>query len=77
MTTTSGDSENLLTLPEVAEILRRTPRQLRWMRTQGTGPRSANLAGRIMYREGDVKQWIAEQFAAEEPGDERGTAVGA
>lgn len=52
----------LLTLSEVAKRLRRSEAQLRWMRHNGTGPRSAKLAGRVMYRRGDVERWIDEQF---------------
>lgn len=58
----------LLTLAEVADRLRRSPAQLRWMRHNGTGPKSAKLAGRIMYREDDVEKWIDDQFDAERVG---------
>lgn len=57
---------NLLTLDEVAEMLRKTPAQLRWMRHNGTGPRSAKLGGRILYRELDVLDWIEAAFADED-----------
>jgi predicted DNA-binding transcriptional regulator AlpA len=53
---------NLLTLQEVAEMLRKTPAQLRWMRHSGTGPRSAKIGGRVMYREQDVIDWINQAF---------------
>jgi len=52
-----------MTLNEVADVLRRTPAQLRWMRHNGTGPKSAKLAGRVMYRRRDVLRWIDDQFA--------------
>ena len=65
--TTQPPLPRLLTLNEVAEILRKTPAQMRWMRHQGTGPRSAKIAGRILYREQDVTDWINAQF---EQGDE-------
>ncbi len=55
----------LLTLDEVAEMLRKTPAQMRWMRHNGTGPRSAKLGGRVVYREQDVLDWIDAAFAAE------------
>lgn len=55
----------LLTLDEVAEILRKSPAQMRWMRHNGTGPRAARLGGRIMYREKDVIDWVNAAFEAE------------
>ena len=67
MTTTSHNPTaanplNLKTLDEVAEMLRKTPAQMRWMRHNGTGPRSAKLGGRVMYREQDVLDWINAAF---------------
>ncbi|WP_152273741.1 helix-turn-helix transcriptional regulator [Arthrobacter koreensis] len=52
----------LLTLDEVAEMLRKSPAQMRWMRHNGTGPRSARLGGRIVYREADVIEWVNQAF---------------
>lgn len=52
----------LLTLDEVAEILRKTPAQCRWMRHTGAGPKSAKLAGRLVYREQDVIDWVNQAF---------------
>lgn len=52
----------LLTIHEVGDMLRKSPAQLRWMRHQGTGPRSAKLGGRVMYREQDVIDWINAAF---------------
>lgn len=52
----------LLTLREVAELIRRPEAQLRWMRHNGTGPRSGKLAGRVMYRQSDVERWISDAF---------------
>ncbi len=56
-------STRLMTLPEVADRLRRSEAQLRWMRTQKQGPKSAKIAGRVMYREDEVEGWIDAQFA--------------
>lgn len=58
-------SQRLLTLAEVAERLRRSPAQLRWMRHNGTGPRSAKIAGRAMYLEADIDRYIEQAFADE------------
>lgn len=55
----------LLTIDEVAQMLRKTPSQVRWMRNSGTGPMSAKLGGRIMYREQDVVDWVNQAFEAE------------
>lgn len=54
---------DLLTLEEVAELLRKSPAQLRWMRHNGSGPKSAKIAGRVMYRRADVVAWVDAQFA--------------
>lgn len=52
----------LLTLTEAAEHLRKSPAQLRWMRHNGTGPRSAKIGGRVMYREQDITDYINQAF---------------
>ncbi len=56
---------DLMTLAEVAEYLRKTPAQLRWMRHNGSGPKSAKLGGRVMYRRQDVDDWIKAAFDRE------------
>ncbi|MEW1807920.1 helix-turn-helix domain-containing protein [Pseudarthrobacter sp. NPDC080039] len=55
---------DLLTLEEVAELLRKSPAQIRWMRHNGCGPRAAKIGGRVMYRRADVVAWVEAQFAA-------------
>ena len=52
----------LMTLSEVAERIRRSEAQLRWMRHNKSGPPSAKIAGRVMYRCSDVERWIDAQF---------------
>lgn len=52
----------LLTLNEVAAILRKTPAQIRWMRHNRTGPPAAKIGGRVMYREQDLYEWINKAF---------------
>ena len=54
---------NLLTLEEAANLLRKTPAQLRWMKHAGTAPRSAKIGGRIMFKESDLDQYIEAAFA--------------
>ncbi len=58
-------SDRLLFIDEVAERLRRSPSQIRWMITQRTGPRHAKIAGRIVFRESDVEKYIDDAFADE------------
>lgn len=55
----------LLTLEEVAEMVRKSPAQMRWLRHNSRGPRSAKIGGRVMYREQDVIDWIDAAFEAE------------
>lgn len=64
-------SAPLMTVPEVAEFLRRSPSQIRWMRHQGTGPRSAKIAGRIMYRRDEVEAWVEQQFELDQSSSAR------
>jgi len=52
----------LLTVDEVAVMLRRSPAAVRYMRHAGTGPKSAKVAGRVMYREDDVDAYINAAF---------------
>lgn len=56
----------LLTLEEVAELLRKSPAQMRWLRHNQRGPRSARVGGRILYREQDVMDWVNAAFDAED-----------
>lgn len=56
----------LLTLDEVAEMLRKSPAQMRWLRHNSRGPRCAKIGGRVMYRELDVIDWVNAAFDAEE-----------
>ena len=53
---------DLLTLEEAAELLRTSPATLRWWRHAGTGPKSAKLGRRVVYRRADVERWVDAQF---------------
>lgn len=53
----------LMFIDEVAERLRRSPSQIRWMITNGTAPKSAKIGGRICFRESDVEAFIDAAFA--------------
>lgn len=57
--------DKLLFIPEVAERLRRSPDQIRWMLTQGTAPKHAKIAGRIVFKSSDVEAFIEDAFATE------------
>lgn len=56
----------LLTLDEAADLLRKSPAQLRWMRHNGSGPKSGKIGGRVMYRERDLIDWVDSAFDAQD-----------
>ncbi|MGR6899773.1 MULTISPECIES: helix-turn-helix domain-containing protein [Glutamicibacter] len=53
-------------IEEAAEFLRVPVSTLRYWRHLGTGPRSARIGGRVMYRQADLEAWLNEQFEKEE-----------
>lgn len=57
---------DLMTMDEVSEFVRIPVSTLRFYRHKGTGPKSAKIGGRIMYRRTDVEAWLDAAFAAEE-----------
>lgn len=56
----------LCLIEEAAEFLRVPVATLRYWRHMGTGPKSARLGGRIVYKTVDLENWIDEQFEKEE-----------
>jgi predicted DNA-binding transcriptional regulator AlpA len=50
--------DDLLTIAEVASIVRAPIATLRYWRNLGTGPRSFRLGRRVVYRAGDLQAWI-------------------
>lgn len=52
----------LLKVPEVAEMTGIPEATLRYWRHEKTGPRSAKLGRRVVYREDEVLAWIDAQF---------------
>lgn len=52
----------LCLIEEAAEFLRVPVATLRYWRHMGTGPKSARLGGRVMYKQVDLEAWINEQF---------------
>lgn len=59
---------HLMTLEEVADLLRKSPAQMRWLRHNSRGPRCAKIGGRVMYREQDVIDWVNAAFELEPGG---------
>jgi len=53
--------DDLLLLPEVAEITRRSVDTLRWLRHRGEGPQGFRMGRRVVFRRGVVMEWIAQQ----------------
>jgi predicted DNA-binding transcriptional regulator AlpA len=56
-------NQKLLRVPDVAELTGVSENTLRHWRHMGTGPKSARLGRRIVYRATDVEAWIEAQFA--------------
>lgn len=56
--------DELLTITEAADLLRSPVATLRYWRHLGTGPASFKIGRHVLYRKGDVFDWIDEQRAA-------------
>ncbi|MFH7324791.1 helix-turn-helix transcriptional regulator [Aeromicrobium sp. JJY06] len=56
--------DELLTTEEVAEIARTSPSTVHFWHTRGTGPRSAKIGRRRLYRRADVEAWLEAARAA-------------
>lgn len=61
------DPEELLTLSEVAEILRVPVNTLRWWRQIGAGPDFFKIGRHLVTTVGDVRRFIREQRRAQQP----------
>lgn len=59
-------AHQLRTLQEAAEFLRKSDAQLRWMVHNGSAPKSAKIAGRRMFRQADLDEFIEAAFADQE-----------
>ena len=57
--------DDLLLLPEVAEITRAPLSTVRYWRHIGFGPESFHLGRRVVYRACDVKSWLEQQRGAD------------
>ena len=60
--------DELLTISEVAAIVRAPIATLRYWRHLGTGPRSFRLGRRVVYRAADLRAWIDAQAGASDAG---------
>jgi len=56
----TDETEELLTTAEVALLARAPVSTVRYWRHLGVGPASFRLGRRVLYRRGDVRQWIDE-----------------
>lgn len=57
----------LLTLEEVAAVVRAPVATLRYWRHLGVGPEGFRLGRRVVYRPEDVDRWVADQQQAQAP----------
>jgi len=53
---------DLMRVEDVAQETGISVNTLRYWVTQGTGPKSAKVGRRRMYRRADVQAWLDEQF---------------
>jgi DNA-binding transcriptional MerR regulator len=56
-----ADDDPLLLIEEAAELTRRSPATLRWLRHRGEGPPAHRAGRRIYYRRSAVIQWLKDQ----------------
>jgi len=56
-----NSDDRLLTITEVADLLRKPVATLRWWRHNRTGPRSFKVGRDVRYRLSEVHAWIDEQ----------------
>jgi predicted DNA-binding transcriptional regulator AlpA len=50
----------LLTVEELAELIRKTPGAVHTMRHRGDGPPAVRIGKRVLFPVSGVEQWIAE-----------------
>jgi len=65
-------NDELLTISEVAAIVRAPVATMRYWRHLGTGPRSFRLGRRVVYRAGDLQAWIDAQARISNSGSPAG-----
>jgi predicted DNA-binding transcriptional regulator AlpA len=57
--------DDLLLLPEVAQLTRQSIDTLRWLRHRGEGPPGFRMGRRLVFRRAAVLEWIAAHEQAE------------
>ena len=55
------DHDDLLTITEVADLLRVPVATVRWWRHNRTGPRSFKIGRHVLYQRSDIAAYIAQQ----------------
>ena len=55
------DHDRLLTITEVADLVRKPVATMRWWRHIGEGPHSFKIGRDVRYRLSDVRAWIDQQ----------------
>ena len=63
--TSIDDSDELLTIPEVARIVRVPVATLRYWRYLGTGPHSFRVGRGVRYWRHDVHAWLRSQSSTD------------
>ncbi|MGP5032153.1 helix-turn-helix domain-containing protein [Glutamicibacter arilaitensis] len=58
----SATAFELKLIGEASEFLRVPVSTLRYWRQVGTGPQSARIGGRVMYKQIDLENWLNAQF---------------
>jgi excisionase family DNA binding protein len=53
---------DLITTPELAQLLRTPVKTLEHWRYTGKGPKHARLGKRTLYRRQDVEEWLTSAF---------------
>ena len=62
-----NDQDRLLTITEVADLLRKPVATPRWWRHTKTGPHSFKIGRDVRYRLADVHAWIDQQHDGGQP----------
>ena len=66
---TPHTGDELLTMQEVADVVRVPVATLRYWRHLGTGPRSFRIGRSVRYWHNDVAHWLEEQSRHPQAGD--------
>jgi predicted DNA-binding transcriptional regulator AlpA len=64
--TAENHDDDLLLLPEIAELTRLSESSLRWLRHRGEGPSGFKMGRRLVFRRTAVEAWISERERAQQ-----------